>query len=82
VQSFRSTDRSLSRLVGPGSLLAGRRRQHADHALAGARDGVAGCLEILLFGEQEYNRAGLARVGRWDVEVEDGADVAVDFAVV
>lgn len=72
----------LAGLVGVRSALGRWARQLAEVDVAATRDGEAGCLEVLLGGEEEDDAAGLARVGGWDVEVEDGARVAVDLAVV
>ena len=73
---------SLHGLVVVRGLLVRRRLEHADIHHAGAGRRVAGCLEVLLHGEEEHERARLAGVGGWDVEVEDGADAPADLAVV
>jgi hypothetical protein len=72
----------LAGLVGPRSLSISGLAELGEAARAAAGDGVAGCGEVLLRGEEEEHGALLAGVGGGDVEVEDGAGGLVDFAVV
>jgi hypothetical protein len=74
--------RLLTGLVGVSSLLVGWALELGEVDLAGAGDGEGRGLKVLLLGEQENKRAGLARVRRRNVEVKDRAGVAVDLAVV
>jgi len=74
--------RLLSGRVGPAGLRVCVAGELREAALAGAGDGVRGRVEVFLLREEEDEAACLARVGLRDVEVEDGAGVRVDFAVV
>ena len=72
----------LGGLVVPRGLLGGVVLEGGDGALAGAREGVVRGLEVFLLREQEDGGALFAGVRVGNVEVEDAAGVAVDFAVV
>lgn len=72
----------LGRLVAPRRLLIGVGLELGDGALAGARESEGGGLEVGLLGEEEDGGAFFARVRGGDIKVEDGAGVAVYFAVV
>jgi hypothetical protein len=72
----------LAGLVGVCSPLGSWASQLAEVDIPATRDSEAGCLEVLLVRKEEEDGAGLARVGDGNVEVEDGAGVTVDLAVV
>jgi hypothetical protein len=74
--------RRLGRLIGIACLLVCSACELRKVDLACARDGERRRLEVLLLGEEEDDGASLASVRSGDVEVEDGAGVRVDFAVV
>lgn len=68
--------------VGVGGAGVGWARQDGDLEATLVVEGVAGCLEVGLLGEEEDEGAGLAGVGGGEVEVQDGGGVGGDGAVV
>jgi hypothetical protein len=66
---------------GVGGLVGGHGAQLLEVNLAVAGEAEGGGLELVLLGEEEDKRAS-ASVGLGDIEVEDGADVGGDGAVV
>jgi hypothetical protein len=73
---------SLSRSVAPSSLCVGIALELADGAFSLTRDCVVGGLKVRFLGQHEHGRASLTGVRGRDIEVEDGADVGADRAVV
>jgi hypothetical protein len=79
---FDSLHGRASALVAPRGVLAGGSLALGELEAARTGRSVARCLEILLLGEEEDQRAAVARVRLRDIEIEERAHIAISHSVV